>query len=281
MGTTSRIRNNAIPHLGDADSAGPIHFRAVSVSVLIAAESLAALSLCMWTLGGPPVTSEPANRGGIELAVSELLEMLGTPAILLDKRGLVVAANRLVHRSLGNELQIVNERLSSSDLSADAKINKLVRSIVKSERQSPPRTTSIRRASDLPIVMYGFRLPNSVLESCDLARAMLVLVDPRSKPLPSESQLKDAFDLSWMEAKLALRLAGGYALETAAAICGVTYESARSLVKSAYRKTGTHRQAELVALLYSIALVPRPVTGSADSAPCCELENRKMSSIGR
>lgn len=70
-------------------------------------------------------------------------------------------------------------------------------------------------------------------------------------------------------------------VNAAATICGVTYESARSLVKSAYRKTGTHRQAELVALIHSIALVPQPVTSFAAPAPSCERGNHEVSPDGR
>ena len=225
---------------------------------------------------GPTVTSESINRGDV-IALCELLEIIGIPALLLERRGLVIAANELARSSLGIELRIVNERLASPHLAANAAVSRLISCVTTADPRFSPRAVSIRRNNDLPIVVYGFRLTNSALESFDPVHAMLVLVEPRSKLLPSESQLKDAFELSWMEAKLALRLARGDTLNAAATICGVTYETARTLVKSAYQKTGTHRQAELVALIYSIALIPRPIASFADSAPSCELGSQSRS----
>jgi DNA-binding CsgD family transcriptional regulator len=220
------------------------------------------------------VISESIDRGDVGMALSELLEMIGIPALLLDRRGLVIAASELARSSLGNELQIVNERLVSPDAAAQAAVNRLVKCVAYSEPRSSPRAISIHRKNDLPIIMYGFKLTNSALESFDPAHTVLVLVEPRSKLLPAESQLKDAFDLSWMEAKLALRLAKGDTLDAAATRCRVTYESARSLIKSAYQKTETHRQAELVALIYSIVPVPRLVTSLADSVALCDRANQ-------
>ena len=229
-------------------------------------------SLWTWT-GGPAVTSKLIDRGNIESALSELLEMMRTPALLLDRQGFVLAANELVRRSFGNELKIVNERLVSPDPVVSAAVNKLVKCVASGDVQSSPLAVPIPRPSDLPIIVYGFQLTNLALRSFEPVRAILVPIDPRSRILPSESELKQAFDLSWMEARLALRLTRGDSLDAAAGACSVTYESARSLIKSAYRKTGTHRQAELVALVYSLALMPRLTNRKVELTSSCEVEN--------
>lgn len=169
--------------------------------------------ISFWVGGHRTVTSEfeagDRDRDPVATAFCDLLEMLGTPSLLLDKRGFVLAANALLRRSLGSELQVANGRLVSPDAGLNAAVSKIIKCLVNGERQSPPRALSIRRTNDLPIVLYGFQLAQSALELFDPVRAILVLVDPRSKSLPSETQLKDAFGLSWMEAKVVLCLAGG------------------------------------------------------------------------
>ena len=54
------------------------------------------------------------------------------------------------------------------------------------------------------------------------------------------------FGLTQAEARLALHLVAGETLRSAAVKLSITYETARSRLKSIFDKTRTHRQAELV-----------------------------------
>ena len=130
------------------------------------------------------MTSKLIDRGNIESALSELLEMMRTPALLLDRQGFVLAANELVRRSFGNELKIVNERLVSPDPVVSAAVNKLVKCVASGDVQSSPLAVPIPRPSDLPIIVYGFQLTNLALRSFEPVRAILVPIDPRSRILP-------------------------------------------------------------------------------------------------
>jgi DNA-binding CsgD family transcriptional regulator len=64
----------------------------------------------------------------------------------------------------------------------------------------------------------------------------------------SVDTLRSAFSLSGAEARLLSLLATGATLRQAAEIVGVSYSTVMSQIKSCFQKTGTHRQAELVAL---------------------------------
>ena len=61
--------------------------------------------------------------------------------------------------------------------------------------------------------------------------------------------MKAALDLTTAEARFARRLLGGEGMETASNKLGIAYETSRRHLKSIFNKTGTRRQAELVALL--------------------------------
>ena len=63
------------------------------------------------------------------------------------------------------------------------------------------------------------------------------------------AMLRQAFGLTRSEAKIALYLADGKSLEQAAQGMEIAHETTRSHLKSIFRKTGTHRQGELVAVV--------------------------------
>ena len=56
--------------------------------------------------------------------------------------------------------------------------------------------------------------------------------------------LEDRFDLTPAEARLVVHLVEGASLRSCAKALGIKYETVRSYLKSAFRKTETHRQAE-------------------------------------
>jgi DNA-binding CsgD family transcriptional regulator len=69
--------------------------------------------------------------------------------------------------------------------------------------------------------------------------------------MPSEilTFLENRFDLSPRQAHLVSRLAAGESLRCCTEVLGIKYETGRSYLKSAFRKTKTHRQAELVLIV--------------------------------
>jgi DNA-binding CsgD family transcriptional regulator len=58
--------------------------------------------------------------------------------------------------------------------------------------------------------------------------------------------LQNRFNLTRAEARLVAHLATGISLKSSAKVLGVGYETVRRHLKSAFLKTGTHRQAELL-----------------------------------
>src|SRR5262249_33709747 len=61
--------------------------------------------------------------------------------------------------------------------------------------------------------------------------------------------LRSHFGLTQAEGRLALHLVAGETLRCAAVKLSITYETARSQLKSIFKKTRTHRQAELVIVI--------------------------------
>jgi DNA-binding CsgD family transcriptional regulator len=61
--------------------------------------------------------------------------------------------------------------------------------------------------------------------------------------------LRNRFNLTRAEARLVVHLATGISLKSSAKVLGVGYETVRRQLKSAFLKTGTHRQAELLLIV--------------------------------
>jgi DNA-binding CsgD family transcriptional regulator len=64
-----------------------------------------------------------------------------------------------------------------------------------------------------------------------------------------KEKIQRTLNLTEAESRLAICLLDGMSLKEAAASIGITYETARSLVKTIFRKTETQRQSQLVLLL--------------------------------
>jgi DNA-binding CsgD family transcriptional regulator len=65
----------------------------------------------------------------------------------------------------------------------------------------------------------------------------------------SEHELNSVYGLTASEILLTLRLFAGETLREAAQTLGISYETARTKLKSIFYKTGTGRQAQLILLL--------------------------------
>jgi DNA-binding CsgD family transcriptional regulator len=79
---------------------------------------------------------------------------------------------------------------------------------------------------------------------------------------PQMAFLKVKFGLTPAQSRLVLRLVAGDSLRLSAAALGIGYETARTTLKSVFRKTSTHRQAELVTMIIHAGL-PSPTNTSA------------------
>src|SRR5262245_44712310 len=76
--------------------------------------------------------------------------------------------------------------------------------------------------------------------------------------IPQADYLEERFHLSHAEARLVVHLVQGFSLKSSAEALGIKYETVRSYLKSAFLKTGTHRQAELVLRVFHAMSNPNP-----------------------
>jgi len=112
-----------------------------------------------------------------------------------------------------------------------------------STRINEPRTCR------LPLLAYPLGLKSVDDNPFADCRAIIVLIDPEQKRQSPEGLLRNMFNLTRAEAKLAMRLANGATVEAASDGLGITKSTARNQLKAVFAKMGVHRQAELVSLI--------------------------------
>jgi DNA-binding CsgD family transcriptional regulator len=184
--------------------------------------------------------------------VTNALGFIKRAAIALDRFGSVLDVNPLAEKILaGGDITMAGQRLVMRDRRAQSAFNDFLDRL---------RTASdldafgvapvvIRRDGKLPIVMRILSVDGAARSPFLGARVILIFSGFDESEAEQLTMLRQAFQLTPSEARLAICLAGGRSLEEAAQELAIAQETARSHLKSVFRKTATHRQGELIALV--------------------------------
>lgn len=178
-----------------------------------------------------------------------MLHHRGDPAFELDSSGRVLR----MHAHDDNQarpLRIVSRRLVACDRLAQPALDRAVTAAVTSPGASAMVTlTNADGERDfLQIVPVGGRARDVFLA----ASAVAVLIDEKQKQPQlgfERGTIRDAFALTDREADVAILLSEGFGVPDIAKRLRIQIGTARDYLKSVFEKTGTGRQAELVALL--------------------------------
>lgn len=194
-------------------------------------------------------------------------EASGSAAALLDRAGKLFRANAAAEALLGPDLQISGGRLVSADHLATMALERTLHELLWTRSSSalmPP--VVLPRREKRPLLAYLMRLSGVTRDGLAPCQAVLVLDDHERQALPPLAHVRAAFGLSAAEARLTEHLATGASLDDAAERLGIARETARSQLKAVFAKTGTGRQAELVALTSRLSRLRHPpYSGGAGS----------------
>jgi DNA-binding CsgD family transcriptional regulator len=204
-------------------------------------------------------------------AALESIARLGVGTVFVNARGKVVFCNRKAEVALeqNDGLSVARQRLVAG-VSDDTRALRCAIADAAlagaQHRELAGRALTLPRPSGQP--------PWRVLVSplCDgklgvgLSQpvAVVFITDPAATQLPSAALIAQSFGLTPAESKVAALLARGIGIPEAAKNLGVSINTVRSHVAHVFEKTGTERQAELVALLLSALPVRSDPRASAN-----------------
>jgi DNA-binding CsgD family transcriptional regulator/PAS domain-containing protein len=186
-------------------------------------------------------------------------DRLAVGIVLLDPCGRVVRWNRAAQEifSAGDGLHLGWKGFEASSRRADSALQKALAAATSVDPLPPqPAALAIERPSlERPYEVLIAPLFAETSPSFPSEAGILVLITApgSASELPAQL-LARLHGLTPAEARVAVALAAGRSLAEIAEASGYTREAARGHLKQIFQKTGTHRQAELVALLRDGAL---------------------------
>jgi DNA-binding CsgD family transcriptional regulator/PAS domain-containing protein len=197
-------------------------------------------------------------------AVEAALAASGAACLVVEADGRIVSATAPAEAVLARDdgLLSAGGRLAAADADAARALARAIGETAAAARRRaeggadavPPAVRVPRRAGRGPYVVLTTPLPAAPRSPVRLPAADRVVVtirDPDARRGADPARVAGALGLTPAEAALACALADGDTLQSHAAKRGVSVETVRTLLRSAFRRTGCHRQSELVALVLS------------------------------
>ena len=205
-----------------------------------------------------------------------LRDRLPFAVILVDECGRIVSQNQAATDLLaaGDGLSARHGRLRTAHPADQAALEKLISdAAAATDRHGPAQggATAVRRRSLFrPLQIFAMPIPRhgggfSLDLGLPVPAALIVVTDPETVPQAPAAVLQRLYGLTPAEAALARALAAGRSLQEYADGAQITVETARWRLKQVLAKTDTHRQAELVRLVLSSAVLGSGPSTAVDS----------------
>ena len=184
-------------------------------------------------------------------------------AALIGCTGKVNRINPAMERILNGEIRIVQGVLMASHRESNDALQRLIGGVLGGPYLPPAQRQSLaaiarRDSVARPYFALGMPIVGAAQDVFQHAKALVLLIDPDAQITPPELILRHVFSLTRAETRLAVELARGASIAEFAEAHNVAVGTARNQMKAILAKTGTHRQAELAALLTRLSVVPAP-----------------------
>lgn len=200
------------------------------------------------------------NSESLKRSMGDALSRVDTGVFALDAISRVTYMNEAARRLLGDGLELSHDRLrvvQMRDVTAQTSSREL---LDLSAEYAFHRTAPLlirRRLCDRSIALYF--LPVSELSSefpafLTHVHALILAVDLAPGMPPEPATVRDLHGLTLGEARVASLIGSGLSPRDAARQLSITEETARTVLKRVFSKTGVSRQGELAALMSRLAL---------------------------
>jgi DNA-binding CsgD family transcriptional regulator len=185
----------------------------------------------------------------------EAFSRLGLPAAALQKGGVVLATNSLIE-DLNEVFRFAaRDRLRLWNTAANELLEQALAHIDPAVDDGIVRSIPVPATEAHPaLIIHLVPVKGAARDVFSGALVILVVTIVKPGSAPSNELLTSLFDLTLAEARLAGLVGSGLAPREAAKKLGIAEETARTVLKRVFSKTGVSRQSELVALLTKLVL---------------------------
>jgi PAS domain S-box-containing protein len=197
----------------------------------------------------PDPSSDGRAISGSE-AVADLIDRLPVGVILTTARSKVLRANAEAHRILER-----NEALNDGPdglCAAKPRVSRRLRELIARAADDPAmacEAIQLPQSERVPLAAVVSRFRGLAAEGSSGGVAMVIVSDGLGRLSGNVQAVESMYGLTPSESSIAVQLAHGLSLKEVAEKRGIRIGTARTHLKRALEKTGTHRQSELVRLL--------------------------------
>ncbi|MGO4705314.1 helix-turn-helix transcriptional regulator [Microvirga sp. 2MCAF38] len=199
-------------------------------------------------------------RLGVQYArsVVDALETVGFATAVITRKGVIIAANAAFQNSEAWVVTGAWGRITFRNAHAQSALREMLDQVSRGDPRAWTSVISIPETEDRSAAVA--RLAPISGEARDVLGddAVLMMVTPLAGTAStSPEMLRQMFNLTSAEAKLAHALAAGGSLRELAGQWNLSHETLRTQLRSVFSKTNTNRQAQLVGLLGSMPAIQR------------------------
>lgn len=201
-------------------------------------------------------------------ALGRTLDMVPSGVVLVAENSEILHANRTAGRMMDEATPVfsVGGKLSVSEPETARQLHRIVRMAAHNEAQigSAGIGMALNSYSDLPATAHILPIATGALRSRLLpGGAVAVFVSSSNhQPATNLAPIAETFALSKAETRVLGRLMQGDSLPAVAATLGISRNTAKTHLSRLFSKTGTQRQAELIALVTKLVPPVAPPRGT-------------------
>jgi DNA-binding CsgD family transcriptional regulator len=191
-------------------------------------------------------------------AASAMLASIGLPALVFDRAGRVLVANELLERPSDHVVHWrAQDRFALKDSKADALLRRAMETL-QADGAGSNRSFPVR-GPDAQVALIAHVVPirRSARDLFSQSVGVLILMPAKTPQAPSVELVQSLFDLTAAEARVARSLTMGQTVDEIASEKGVSSHTVRTQVRGVLEKTGSRRQADVIALLGGIGALGR------------------------
>ncbi len=195
------------------------------------------------------------------LGLGEALARIGIGVFALDSLGRVVFSNPAGQRLVGDQLQLVRERLRIGSGAVRETIDEAVartlrgdpRDLIDDPKPIFVHSTGVDRR--LVVYLLPVAMRSSLTEQfLTHTRAIVLAIEQKLDEPADPAVVRDVLGLTLGEARIAALVGSGLPPKEAAERLGIAEETARTVLKRVFSKVGVSRQSEPVAVLAKLVL---------------------------
>lgn len=197
-------------------------------------------------------TSHVARQAAIGLAA---LDSLPQGIAVVDGSGFCQHANATARALMNRRMLTVRHgRVMCADTVQGVHLARLMAAACAKAGLRSAGSICVQAASGRLVISVVPLKPDHSMPLPKTPLALLVMVDPDAPTLPDSAAVADMLGVSPTEMRLALHLAAGKTVKDFAVTEECSWHTARTHLKNLMRKTGCHRQTDVVALLLALRL---------------------------